>query len=286
VLVCTTIIETGIDIPTANTIIIERADKLGLAQLHQLRGRVGRSHHQAYAFCLTPPPTVLTADAVKRLDALSTLETLGSGFTLATHDLEIRGAGELLGEEQSGNMQAVGFNLYMELLEQAIKTLQSGKEIDLNVTIFKGIEIDLLIPALIPNNYLDDVHVRLIQYKRIAMAKDISKLEELQVEMIDRFGNLPFQTKNLFTIAVLKLYCQQLGITKIKVGLKSGVVDFTEQPNIDPNVIIALLQKNPTCYKLNGPNSIKFQQDLATGEARVDFVKKLFKQLSKGEIVI
>lgn len=277
VLVCTTIIETGIDIPTANTIIIERADKLGLAQLHQLRGRVGRSHHQAYAFCLTPPRAAITPDAIKRLDALSSLETLGAGFTLATHDLEIRGAGELLGEEQSGDMQAVGFNLYMELLDHAIKTLQSEQELDLNLAIPKGIEIDLLLPALIPNNYIDDVHTRLVQYKRIAMAKDLANLEALKVEMIDRFGLLSEQTENLFTIAAVKIYCQKLGIAKIKAGKKSGVIDFVAKPNIDPGIIIDLIQKNSACYKLNGPNSIKFHKDLPDGKDRVIFVQQMIK---------
>lgn len=281
ILICTTIIETGIDVPTANTIIIERADKLGLAQLHQLRGRVGRSHHQAYAFCLTPPPSVMTADAVKRLEAISSLETLGSGFTLATYDLEIRGAGELLGEEQSGNMQVVGFNLYMELLDYAVKTLQAGKELDLNLTLPKGIEIDLMIPALIPNNYINDIHTRLVQYKSIAMAKDMHKLEELQVAMIDRFGVLPDQTKNLFIIAGLKLRCEQLGIIKIKIGLKSGVIDFNNQPNIDPGIIIDLLHKDPACYKLNGPNSIKFLQNFATAENRISLVNILIEKFMR-----
>ena len=277
VLVCTTIIETGIDIPTANTIIIERADKLGLAQLHQLRGRVGRSHHQAYAFCLIPPRASITPDAIKRLDALSSLETLGAGFTLATHDLEIRGAGELLGEEQSGNMQAVGFNLYMELLEHAIKTLQSGKELDLNLALPKGIEIDLLLPTFIPNSYLDDVHTRLVQYKRIAMAKNLASLEVLKVEMIDRFGILPEPTENLFIIATLKICCQELGIAKIKAGTKSGLVEFVAKPNIEPGIIIDMIQKNPACYKLNGPNSIKFYKDLPNGKDRVVFVQQMIK---------
>ena len=191
VLVCTTIIETGIDIPSANTIFIDRADKLGLAQLYQIRGRVGRSHHRAYAYLIVPPQNAMTKDAIKRLEAIESLEDLGAGFTLATHDMEIRGAGELLGDDQSGQMQEIGFGLYNELLDRAVKALKSGKDPSLNLTDRHFIEIDLHVPALIPSDYLPDVHTRLVLYKRISAATDNEALRELQVEMIDRFGLLP-----------------------------------------------------------------------------------------------
>lgn len=197
VLVCTTIIETGIDVPTANTIFIDRADKLGLAQLYQIRGRVGRSHHRAYAYLITPPQQAMTADAIKRLEAIESIEDLGAGFTLATHDMEIRGAGELLGDEQSGQMQEIGFTLYNELLERAVNALKSGKTPDLDNMARHTVEIDLHVPALIPSDYLPDVHTRLVLYKRIAAAADKEALRELQVEMIDRFGLLPEPVQTL-----------------------------------------------------------------------------------------
>ncbi|MDF5528268.1 helicase-related protein, partial [Vibrio parahaemolyticus] len=197
VLVCTTIIETGIDVPTANTIIMDRADNLGLAQLHQLRGRVGRSHHQAYAYLLTPHPKAMTKDAIKRLDAIASLEDLGAGFTLATHDLEIRGAGELLGDEQSGQIQSVGFTLYMEMLEQAVQALKEGKEPSLDELLREQTEVEMRIPALLPDGYIPDVNTRLSMYKRIASVTSSDELSELKVELIDRFGLLPDATKNL-----------------------------------------------------------------------------------------
>lgn len=258
VLVCSTIIETGIDIPSANTIIIERADKFGLAQLHQLRGRVGRSHHQAYAYLLTPNKKSMTADAIKRLDAIAALEDLGAGFTLATHDLEIRGAGELLGEQQSGEMQAIGFTLYMELLERAVKALKSGKQPDLDITGHHGAEIDLQIPALIPNDFIPDVHNRLTLYKRIASAENIEALDELQVEMIDRFGLLPQPVKNLIEVTLLKIKARPLGIRKIEANAKGGRMEFEKESNIDPMSIIQLIQQQPQTYKLDGPERLKF----------------------------
>jgi transcription-repair coupling factor (superfamily II helicase) len=191
VLVCTTIIETGIDVPTANTIIMDRADNLGLAQLHQLRGRVGRSHHQAYAYLLTPHPKRMTKDAVKRLEAIASLEDLGAGFTLATHDLEIRGAGELLGDEQSGQIQSVGFSLFMEMLEQAVESLREGKEPTLDDLLKQQAEVEMRIPALLPDDYIPDINTRLSLYKRIASATDDNELNEIKVELIDRFGLLP-----------------------------------------------------------------------------------------------
>ncbi len=280
VLVCTTIIETGIDIPTANTIIIDRADKLGLAQLHQLRGRVGRSHHQAYAYCLTPPKNRLTGDAQKRLDALESLEELGSGFTLATHDLEIRGAGELLGEEQSGSMHAVGFSLYMELLQKAVHSLKSGKKVTLAEHLRQGAEINLQLPALIPEKYLPDVHTRLILYKRIANAKTDNELRELQVEMIDRFGLLPDPTKNLFKVTELKIKASPIGILKIEAATKSGKIVFEPTPNINPDKLIAMIRSKPNHFKLIGSSEIKFIFDMQTPELRFQVVENLINQLN------
>lgn len=280
VLVCTTIIETGIDIPTANTIIIDRADTFGLAQLHQLRGRVGRSHHQAYAFCLIPPETKITPDATKRLDALAALEELGAGFTLASHDLEIRGAGELLGESQSGNIQAIGFNLYMELLEQTVQSLKLGEPLDNQLALKKGIEVDLHISALIPESYIPDVHTRLVFYKRLANAKAPENLEDLSVELIDRFGALPKQTETLLKISELKLAAAPLGICKIEAGPKGGRVEFGLNPKVEGYKIIELIQKNPHEYALEGPHKLRFKLDLAAPETRIAKIAELLAFLS------
>jgi transcription-repair coupling factor (superfamily II helicase) len=201
ILVCTAIIESGLDIPSANTIIINRADRFGLAQLHQLRGRVGRSHHQAFAYMLAPPREAMTADAAKRLDAIAALEDLGSGFMLATHDMEIRGAGELLGEEQSGQIQEIGFELYNDMLTRTVKALQAGLEPDMDNALPAVAEINLHLPALLPDDYLPDVHLRLVHYKRIASARSEEALRELQMELVDRFGSLPEPTRNLFRYA-------------------------------------------------------------------------------------
>ncbi|OOY41309.1 transcription-repair coupling factor, partial [Solemya velum gill symbiont] len=226
ILVCTTIVESGIDVHTANTIIINRADKLGLAQLHQLRGRVGRSHHRAYAYMLAPPQKSITADAKKRLEAIESLEDLGAGFTLATHDLEIRGAGELLGDEQSGQIAEVGYALYTELLERAVKAIRKGEQPELDRPLDHGAEIDLGLPALIPADYLPDVHMRLVQYKRIASAETTEELRELQVEMIDRFGLLPDPLKNLFAATRLKLRIQTMGIRKLDASASGARIQF------------------------------------------------------------
>jgi len=282
VLVCTTIIETGIDVPTANTIIIDRADKFGLAQLHQLRGRVGRSHHQAYAYLFTPPPKTLTADATKRLEAISALEDLGAGFTLATHDLEIRGAGELLGEEQSGNINAVGFSLYSQMLEQAITALKAGKEPDMESPVSHGAEVDLQIPALIPEDYLPDVHARLVLYKRIASAENTEELQELRVEMIDRFGLLPIQTLYLFQVSQLKLTARELGIKKIEASAKGGRIEFSKEPRINTGALIHLIQRQPQQFKLEGANRLRFTLDLQDREQRIEQVKDLLKVLVGG----
>ncbi|AND67585.1 transcription-repair coupling factor [Dyella thiooxydans] len=269
VLVCTTIIETGIDIPTANTIIINRADRFGLAQLHQLRGRVGRSHHRAYAYLVVPDRKSMTPDAEKRLEALASLEELGAGFTLATHDLEIRGAGELLGDEQSGQIQEIGFGLYTELLDRAVRALKSGKVPDFDLSSEHETEVELHLPALIPDDYLPDVHARLTLYKRIASARSDEHLRDLQVEMIDRFGLLPEPTKNLFALATLKLMATPLGIRKLDFGPTGGRILFREKPEVDPLLIIKLIQSLPRVYKLEGQDKLKVTLDLPGATERI-----------------
>lgn len=279
VLVASTIIESGIDVPSANTILINRADKLGLAQLHQLRGRVGRSHHRAYAYLIVPPKTLLTGDAVKRLEAIEASGELGAGFLIASHDMEIRGAGELLGDEQSGEIHEIGFSLYSELLERAVKALKSGKQPELDAPMDMGPEIDLQCPALIPDDYLFDVHSRLVLYKRIANAKDEEGIRALQVEMIDRFGLLPQPTKTLFAITALKLLAEPLGIRKIEVGPNGGRIVFESKPNIDPVQIILLIQQQPKVYKLDGPDKLRFTQPFPSPESKIEFVTELLEKL-------
>jgi len=283
VLVATTIIESGIDVPTANTIIINRADKLGLAQLHQIRGRVGRSHHKAYAYLIIPGKKLITADAKKRLEAIESLEDLGVGFTLASHDLEIRGAGELLGDDQSGQIQEIGFNMYNDLLERAVKALKSGKlpQLDGRET---RTSVDLGLPALIPNDYLPDVHNRLIMYKRIASASDADALRELRVEMIDRFGLLPEPVKNLFEATRLKQIAQELGILKLDIGEEGGRILFNDKPNIDPMKIMALVQKRPWEYSIKGQDKLYFEYDaMQELEQRVQWTMRLFNDIKLDE---
>lgn len=280
VLIASTIIETGIDVPSANTIIIERADKFGLAQLHQLRGRVGRSHHQAYAYLLTPPRKQMTPDAEKRLEAIANTQDLGAGFLLATNDLEIRGAGELLGDGQSGQIQAVGFTLYMEMLERAVKAIRKGEQPNLDQPLGGGPEINLRVPALIPDAYLPDVHTRLILYKRIASAADEDSLKELQVEMIDRFGLLPEPTKNLVRLTLLKLQAEQLGIKKLDAGPQGGRIEFAADTKVDPLVLIKLIQGQPKRYKFEGATQFKFQVPMERPEERFNTLEALFERLT------
>jgi len=283
VLVASTIIETGIDVPSANTIIIERADKFGLAQLHQLRGRVGRSHHQAYAYLLTPPRKQMTPDAEKRLEAIANAQDLGAGFVLATHDLEIRGAGELLGDGQSGQIQAVGFTLYMEMLERAVKAIQKGEQPNLDQPLGGGPEINLRVPALIPEDYLPDVHARLILYKRIANAADEDGLNELQVEMIDRFGLLPDAAKHLIRLTLLKLQAEKLGITKIDAGPQGGRIEFAADTPVDPMALIKLIQTQPKRYKFEGATVFKFQVPMERPEERFNTLEALLERLAPAE---
>ncbi|MCS0026749.1 transcription-repair coupling factor [Vibrio alginolyticus] len=281
VLVCTTIIETGIDVPTANTIIMDRADNLGLAQLHQLRGRVGRSHHQAYAYLLTPHPKAMTKDAIKRLDAIASLEDLGAGFTLATRDLEIRGAGELLGDEQSGQIQSVGFTLYMDMLEQAVQALKEGKEPSLDELLREQTEVEMRIPALLPDDYIPDVNTRLSMYKRIASVTSGEELSELKVELIDRFGLLPDATKNLLAVSELKISAGSLKAKKIEAHDKGGFIEFYPDADINPAYLVKLLQSQPQKFAMEGPTKFKFSVPLADRRKRIQFVQDLlndFKQ--------
>ncbi|WP_120995696.1 transcription-repair coupling factor [Stutzerimonas urumqiensis] len=283
VLVASTIIETGIDVPSANTIIIDRADKFGLAQLHQLRGRVGRSHHQAYAYLLTPPRKQMTDDAQKRLEAIANTQDLGAGFVLATNDLEIRGAGELLGEGQSGQIQAVGFTLYMEMLERAVKAIRKGEQPNLEQPLGGGPDINVRLPCLIPEDYLPDVHARLILYKRIASAADEDGLKELQVEMIDRFGLLPEPTKHLIRVTQLKLQAEALGIAKVDAGPQGGRIEFSADTRVDPLVLVKLIQSQPNRYKLEGATVFKFQVPMERAEERFNTLEALFERLAPAE---
>jgi len=277
ILLCTTIIETGIDIPNANTIIMERADKFGLAQLHQLRGRVGRSHHQAYAYLLRPPLVSLTRDAEKRLDAIETASDLGAGYLLATHDLEIRGAGELLGDEQSGQIHSVGFSLYMDLLQSAVDALRRGEIPDVDAPLDQGTEVNLHIPALIPDDYLPDINTRLILYKRIAAASSEDDLREIQVEMIDRFGLLRPQIYNLFVLARLRIKAEDLGICGVDAGASGGSIDFKETTRVNPMSLVELVQSDPRSYKLAGATRMRFERDLTDVAERQEFIEQLLQ---------
>ncbi|MBI3171762.1 MAG: transcription-repair coupling factor, partial [Hydrocarboniphaga effusa] len=278
ILVCTTIIESGIDVPTANTIIIDRADQFGLAQLHQLRGRVGRSHHRGYAYLMVPSRRALNPDAEKRLEAIETLGDLGSGFALATQDLEIRGAGELLGAEQSGQIEEVGFTLYAELLARAVKAIKTGK---LDDTPFghAACEVDLGTAALIQDAYIPDVHSRLTLYKRIAEAADATGLRELKVEMIDRFGLLPPPCERLFEAAELRVTAQALGLKRIRAGSQSITLEFGAQPRIDPLKMIRLIQAQPKVYKLEGQARLHCFGAFDAVEARAPRAQELLATL-------
>jgi len=280
ILLCTTIVESGIDVPTANTIIINRADRFGLAQLHQLRGRVGRSHHRAFAYLFAPPKAAMTADAVKRLEAIDSLEDLGSGFTLATHDLEIRGAGELLGDTQSGQIHEIGFSLYTELLGRAVDSLRDGREPDLDEPLDAGVDINLHVPALLPDDYVPDVHLRLILYKRISGCNSPEDLRELQVELIDRFGLLPSAAKNLLRMASIKQRATTLGIEKIDAADGGGYIVFGKNSRVDPVELISLVQNDGQTYKLRGSHRLQFHQDLSNLDVRFKSIEKLLEKLA------
>ena len=280
ILVCTTIIETGIDIPNANTIIINNAQNFGLAQLHQLRGRVGRSHHRAYAYLVIKSHQSLSANAKKRLDAIESLEELGAGFMLANHDLEIRGAGDLLGDNQSGKISEIGFNLYHDLLKRTIDAMRAGKKINLDDPINHEIEIDTGLGCIIPETYLGDVHERLVLYKRIANAKNNDELKDLQIEMIDRFGLLPDSTKNLFATTRLKLFSEKIGIDKISIYDDKAHLTFSDKTIIEPIKIINLVQKQSKTYQLKGQNKLIIKQAMPEDIERIEWVENLLKKLN------
>ena len=281
-LLCTTIIETGIDNPHANTIVINRADKFGLAQLHQLRGRVGRSHHQAYAYLLThgdvDGTSGLTKQARQRLEAIQMMDELGAGFYLAMHDLEIRGAGEVLGENQSGAMQEIGFNLFTEMLNRAVTSLKQGKEPDLLQPLGIATEINLHTPALLPNDYAPDVHERLTLYKRLANGNSLDDITAMHEELIDRFGELPPQAQSLLESHRLRLLCKPLGIIKLDATSEQIVVHFEPNPPIEPIRIINLIQKDRN-YKLAGQDKLLLKRHSPTLAERVGAVRDLIRQL-------
>ncbi|MDB5935552.1 MAG: mfd, partial [Massilia sp.] len=278
ILLCTTIIETGIDVPTANTIIMHRADKFGLAQLHQLRGRVGRSHHQAYAYLLVHDVMSLTKMAQRRLDAIQQMEELGSGFFLAMHDLEIRGAGEVLGESQSGEMLEIGFQLYSDMLHEAVRSLRAGKEPDLAAPLATTTEINLHVPALLPSSFCGDVHERLSIYKRLANCATSDKVDDMQEELIDRFGKLPDPVKALIETHRLRIAAKAVGIVKIDAHGEAANLQFMVNPPIDSMRIIALIQKNRH-IKLAGQDKLKITASMPDLAARVTQVKQTIKQL-------
>ena len=278
VLLCSTIIETGIDVPTANTIVISRADKFGLAQLHQLRGRVGRSHHQAYAYLMVPDVEGLTKQAQQRLEAIQQMEELGSGFYLAMHDLEIRGAGEVLGENQSGNMMEIGFQLYNEMLAEAVRSLKNGKEPDLLSPMAATTEINLHAPALLPNDYCGDVQLRLSFYKKLATAKTTDQIDHLLEEIVDRFGKLPPQAQTLIDTHRLRVLSEPYGVAKVDAA--PGVINITFKPNppIDPMQIISLIQKNKH-IKLAGNDKLRIERELPDPKARAQMVRDVLRSL-------
>ena len=280
-LVCTTIIESGIDVPSANTIMINRADRLGLAQLHQLRGRVGRSHHRAYAYLIVPPQARLNADAQKRLEAIESLEELGAGFVLATHDLEIRGAGELLGEAQSGQMSEIGLTMYLDMLEHAVSALRAGREPALERPLAAATEVELHLPAFLPESYVGDVHVRLTLYKRIAAAGDAAALDELTAELVDRFGPLPPAAHNLLHLARLKLKALALGVRRLDLGAQGGYVLFEERNTIDPGTVIRMIQRQSREFRLEGSLRLKVSRALPKELERFEFAAQLLQRLGE-----
>jgi transcription-repair coupling factor (superfamily II helicase) len=278
-LLCSTIIETGIDVPAANTIAISRADKFGLAQLHQLRGRVGRSHHQAYAYLMVPDTESLSKQAGQRLEAIQQMEQLGSGFYLAMHDLEIRGAGEVLGENQSGNILEIGFQLYNEMLAEAVRSLKAGKEPDLAQPLAVATEINLHSPALLPEEYCGDVHERLVLYKRLANCATTDEIDGMVEELVDRFGTPPETTRVLVESHRLRVLGEPLGVAKIDASPAGIVIQFVPRPPVEPQRIIALVQAS-RLYRLVGPERIRIEAKCEAMPQRVAEVKAFFKRLA------
>ena len=283
-LLCSTIIETGIDVPTANTILIHRADKFGLAQLHQLRGRVGRSHHQAYAYLLTPPKEALSSNSKKRLEAIQMMEDLGAGFYLAMHDLEIRGAGEVLGDSQSGGIQDIGFTLYTDMLNAAVKSLKAGKEPDLMRPLNVSTEINLHQPALLPDTYCADVHERLVIYKRLANCETEDQLDQLQEELVDRFGLIPVPAQTLADSHRLRILGKPLDLLKIDASSASITVQFGRDTPIHPHRVIHLVQQKRQ-YKLAGPDKLRIEKPIAEVKARVAEIKQILRELTPPELM-
>ena len=280
VLLCSTIIETGIDIPTANTIVIDRADKFGLAQLHQLRGRVGRSHHQAYAYLLTPPPDALNKNAQKRLEAIQMMEELGSGFYLAMHDLEIRGAGEILGEEQSGEMQEVGFSLYARMLDRAVRRLKAGKAAEAEESVDVSTEVNLHVSALLPASYCSDVHERLSLYKRLADAESVEQLDALREELVDRFGELPEPARALLECHRVRLAARPLGVARVDATHEAVQLQFVKNPPLDGAKVIAFVQKKGRAARLAGPDRLRVEVRLPAWQERARAVREILRQLA------
>jgi transcription-repair coupling factor (superfamily II helicase) len=284
VLLCSTIIETGIDVPSANTIVISRADKFGLAQLHQLRGRVGRSHHQAYAYLLVPEVDGLTKQAAQRLEAIQQMEELGSGFYLAMHDLEIRGAGEVLGEHQSGNMMEIGFQLYNDMLSEAVRSLKAGREPDLLSPLSATTEINLHAPALLPDSYCGDVHTRLSLYKRLATAEKAEQIDTMLEEITDRFGKLPPQGQTLFDVHRLRVLAKPYGVVKIDAAPRLMVISFRPNPPIDAVRIIELVQKNRH-IKLAGNDKLRIERDTPEPRDRAQLIRDVLRSLGQPQVV-
>ncbi|MGH8160843.1 MAG: TRCF domain-containing protein, partial [Gammaproteobacteria bacterium] len=283
VLVSTTIIESGLDIPNANTILIHNAHRFGLAQLHQLRGRVGRSRHQAYAYLVTPPPELLGRDARARLDAVASMEDLGAGFFLATQDMEIRGAGALLGEDQSGQIEEVGLELYNRLLARAVKTLKAGGEVSPETELEAGCEIDLGEPALLPADYVPNVHLRLVLYKRIASSENDEALEALASEIADRFGPLPQAAQRLISITRLKQRASALGIERLHAGPTGARLDFGPEPAIDADTLVRLIQDDPKTYRLQGEKRLTLRRELPDFARRVEAVSRVLDALTPAQ---
>ena len=278
VLLCTTIIETGIDVPTANTIIMHRADKFGLAQLHQLRGRVGRSHHQAYAYLLTPGKEAMTQNAQKRLEAIQNLQDLGSGFYLSMHDLEIRGAGEVLGEHQSGEIAAVGYDLYNQMLRRAVKSMRNNESFDLDAPFQAMAEINLHAPALLPSDYVEDVHQRLSFYKELASCESFNAIETVREALGDRYGKLPTEANTLIETHRLRLYCQHLGIERIEATESVIIVTFIAKPHFEPMRLIELMQKSKN-MRMMGATKLKIETSTPTIESRLAYLRGFVKAL-------
>jgi len=279
-LLCSTIIETGIDIPTANTIVINRADRFGLAQLHQLRGRVGRSHHQAYAYLLTPPEEALSKNALKRLEAIQMMEELGSGFYLAMHDLEIRGAGEILGEEQSGEIQEIGFSLYTRMLERAVRRLKAGKAADVDDAVDISTEVNLHVPALLPEAYCSDVHERLSIYKRLADAESREALEALAEELIDRFGEMPDPARALIACHQVRLAARPLGVARVDATHEAVQLQFIKNPPLDGGKVIEFIRKKGRAARLAGPDRLRVEAKIPAWQERAQAVKDILLQLA------